>query len=160
MAREIHEREDLLRDAVALEPRVALRVMIDGQPCVVFVGFRGESLSLYFEGDPVYHFNAAGELRPFVADQLVTVERRQLVFMKRQPRENETALERQPHDAAAAQRVLAGLQRRLEQLRVAIANDQYEVVGEAPSSGQALPRLTAWLDAHPSTKIAASPRVT
>jgi hypothetical protein len=161
MAREIHEREDLLRDAVALVPRIALRVVIGGKPCEVFAGFRGESLSLYFDGDPVYHFNAAGELRrAFVADQLVKAERRQLVFMRRQQSENETALERQPNDAVAEQSLLAGLQRRLEQLRVAIANNQYEVVGEAPNSGEGLPRLAAWLNAHPNTKIAASPRVT
>jgi hypothetical protein len=161
MAREIHEREDLLRDAVALVPRIRLRVTINGKPCEVFAGFRGESLSLYFGGDPVYQFNAAGELRrAFVDDRLVKAERRRLVFMKRQQRANETALERQPHDAVTEQSLLAGLQHGLNQLRAAIANGQYVVVGEAPENGEALPRLGAWLDAYADVKIAASPRVT
>src|SRR5687767_9697141 len=117
MAREVHEREDLLRDAVALVPRIALRLTVDDQLCDVFAGFRGESLSLYFGGDPVYHFNAAGELRRgYVDDQLIKAERRRLVFMKRQPREHETALELQPHDDLAEQSLLAGLQHRLNQL--------------------------------------------
>src|SRR5688572_1167889 len=111
MARETHDREDLLRDAVALVPRVLLHTTIDGTPCEVFAGFRGELLSLYFGGDPVYHFNAAGELRRgYVDDQLIKAERRRLIFMKRQPKENETALEVQPHDDVAEQSLVARLQ--------------------------------------------------
>ena len=161
MAREIQQREDLLRDAVALVPRILLRMAIDGKPCEVFAGFRGDSLSLYFDGDPVYHFNADGELRrAFVDDRLIKAERRRLVFMKRRQGVDETALERQLPDDVAEQALLTAMHRRLEQLRAAIAKGQYEVAGEAPSNGEALPRLAAWLDSHLDITIAASPRVT
>ena len=53
MAREIHEREDLLRDARALVPRALLRVKLAGAESEVFIGLRGKSLSLYFGDDPV-----------------------------------------------------------------------------------------------------------
>jgi hypothetical protein len=161
MAREIHEREDLLRDARALVPRVMLRVELNGQMIDVFAGFRGKSLSIYFGSDPVYHFNAAGELRrAFVSGQLVKAERRRLVFIERRQGNGETVLERQSPDEVAGQALLVPMRRRLDQLRGAIATLQFKVVGEAPSSGEALPRLIAWLDAHREVKIAASPRVT
>src|SRR5262245_42412456 len=104
MAREIHEREDLLRDARALVPRAMLRVELDGRMVDVFAGFRGESLSLFFGGDPVYHFNARGELRrAFVAGQLIKAERRRLIFIERRQGNDETLLERQPPDEVAEQ---------------------------------------------------------
>jgi hypothetical protein len=161
MARETHEREDLLHDAVALVPRILLRVTIDGKPCEVFAGFRGDSLSLYFGGDPVYHFNAAGELRrAYADDRLIKAERRRLVFMERRPGAGESVLQRQAPDELAERTLLAAMHDRLEQLRAAIADHQIEIVGEAPASGEAAPRLTAWLNAHADVTIAASPRVT
>jgi hypothetical protein len=161
MAREIHEREDLLRDARALVPRIMLRMSLDGRNGEVFAGWRGDSLSLYFGGDPVYHFNADGELRrAFVSDQLIKAERRRLVFIERRRGDDETALERQPPDNAAEQALLTYMRGCLEELRATIAAAKFEVVGEAPATGDALPRLIAWLDARRDVKVAASPRVT
>jgi hypothetical protein len=161
MAREIHEREDLLRDAVALVPRVLIQVALNGRRCEVFAGFRGDSLSLYFGGDPVYHFNADGELRrAYLADQLVKAEQGQLVTLNRQRAVKEVLLERQTADPAAAQAIVDQMHCRLAELRSAMAAQQFECVGEAPTKGEALPRLVAWLDDHPEAKIAASPRVT
>ena len=48
MARETHDREDLLRDAHALLPRIELRLQLEDKQSTVVAGFRGESLSLYF----------------------------------------------------------------------------------------------------------------
>jgi hypothetical protein len=161
MARHSETRESLLRDARALSPRVLLRLRLRDGEVELFSGFRGASLSLYFGDDPVYHFNANGELRrAHVHDELIKTERRQLIFMRRQQREGETALVRQPDDDAAKQSFLANMQRHLDGLRSAIAAKQYEVIGEEPSSGEALPRLIAWLDANRDINTAASPRVT
>jgi hypothetical protein len=158
MAREIHEREDLLRDAVALVPRVLIRVAINGKPCEVFAGFRGDSLSLYFDGDPVYHFNADGELRrAYLADRLVKAEQRRLVTLTRQCAEDEISLVRHTEDPTAVQSIVDQMHWRLAELRSAIEAQQFQFVGEAPTMGEALPRLVAWLDEHPEVKISASP---
>jgi hypothetical protein len=63
MPHECHDREDLLRDARALVPRVQIKATLGGQPVSLFAGFRGEALSLYYNADPVFHFNADGALR-------------------------------------------------------------------------------------------------
>ena len=70
MARHAQRRENLLRDARALTPRVLLQLTVLGKSVEVFAGFRGDSLSLYFGEDPVYHFNAAGETVGAVIERL------------------------------------------------------------------------------------------
>jgi len=161
MARRVESKENLLRDARALTPRVLLRISLDGSDVELLAGFRGSSLSLYYGEDPVYHFNAAGELRrAYVEGQLIKAETGNLVFLRRQPNDAETVLQRQATDSAAERAFLGEMQRRLDQLRTAISGQQYEVLGEAPSGGEALPLLAAWLDANWGVIIAASPRVT
>jgi hypothetical protein len=55
-------REDLLRDAVAYSERVLLHLAAPPNP--LFVGFRASGgISLYYDDDPVFQFNADGELR-------------------------------------------------------------------------------------------------
>jgi hypothetical protein len=160
VAREVHEREDLLRDAVALVPRVLLRVALNDRSCEVFAGFRGESLSLYFGDDPVFHFNNRGELRRgYVNDRLIKAERGLLVALKRRRTDGLTALEGgrlNPNDERAFLSEMLG---RLQQLGVALANGSAVVVGQVPEDGDVLARLVAWLAANPNPAIAASPRV-
>jgi hypothetical protein len=161
MARNSEPREDLLRDARALSPRVMLQVEFAGGEVELFAGFRGDSLSLYFGDDPVYHFNADGELRrAFVNGQVIKAEKRRVVFLRRRLSDAATTLERQSPDIEVEQAFQAEMQRRLDELRSALAREQVEVIGEAPASGEALPRLVAWLELHRSIEIAASPRVT
>jgi hypothetical protein len=161
VARRVESKENLLRDARALTPRVLLRIPLDGAEVEVLAGFRGDSLSLYFGEDPVYHFNAAGELRrAYAEEQLIKAEAGRLVFMRRVARDDETVLERRATDAAAEQQFFAEMQRRVEHLRTAVAGKQYKLMGEASTSGEAVPRLGAWLLAQRGVKIAASPRVT
>ena len=160
MARDVHEREDLLRDAVALVPRVLLRVELDGQSSEVFAGFRGASLSLYFGDDPVFHFNDHGELRrAFVSDRLIKAERGTLVTLERKRSEGVTVLEGarlSPKDESA---LLEELRRRLRGLSDALATTSVVIVGQVPNDGDGVARLGAWLMANPNPTIAASPRV-
>src|SRR6186713_1143176 len=92
MAREEHDREDLLREATAMVERASLRVGFFAEP--VFVGFRRDgSVSFYFGGDPVYQFNAAGELRRAFCDgALYKAVRGELVEMHRERTDAETRL--------------------------------------------------------------------
>src|SRR5437588_282047 len=84
MARETTDREDLLREATALVERAELAVADWPEPVVI--GFRRDgAASIYFGGDPVYQFNARGELRrAFVADRLFKAEHGILAALDRQ----------------------------------------------------------------------------
>ena len=62
MARIESDREDLIREATALQQRVEWAV--PGEPEPVVTGFKRDgSLSVYFGQDPVYQFNPTGQLR-------------------------------------------------------------------------------------------------
>jgi hypothetical protein len=62
MAMNEDDREDLLREAVALLPRAELQV--HGLAELLTAGFRSNGfLSLYFGQDPVYQFDQSGRLR-------------------------------------------------------------------------------------------------
>jgi hypothetical protein len=160
MAREVHRRENLLRDARALEPRTLLRATLNGRLVEVFAGFRGTALSLYFDDDPVFHFNSKGELRrAYAADRLLKAEGRRLVALTRQQSPGESSLVRRDFDAAAQQAFTADLSQRLDALAAAIAADEFDVVGQEPADGDAVPRLAQWLSRHRQPAVAASPRL-
>lgn len=157
MARQVHEREDLLRDATALAPRVQLRLN-SGE---VFAGFRsGDALSLYFDTSPVYHFNSRGELRrAFVEDRLLKAERGRLVALQPQRGVDSTELLRHELTPAEAEHFLRTLAEHLGRLRRTLDGGQYAVEGQVPTDGDALPRLVRWLSEFEALRIAASPRV-
>jgi hypothetical protein len=160
VAREVHRREDLLREARALNPRVMLRVELDGQSIEVFAGFRGEALSVYFGEDPVYHFNSAGKLRrAFVGERLIKAERGRLVTLDPMRTATETALVREEASVVVERDLLRGMSRWLAGLREALAAGSFDVVGQEPADGDALPRLAAWLAEPREPAVASSPRV-
>lgn len=161
MARETHEREDLLRDATALVPRIMLRLERDGKPCEVFAGFRKEgAVSLYFDDDPVYHFNSAGELRrAFVDDCLVKAEQGRLVAMRPRRTAESTDLVRHELSAVEQKKFLAVMQERISWLREELAVERFEVVGQMPESADARAQLADWLEDSTDVRIAESPRV-
>lgn len=160
MAREIHEREDLLRDATALVPRIQLRLMRDTSPLEVFAGFRGESLSLYFGDDPVYHFNAAKELRRgFVDDRLIKAEKGKLIAWSPDRNDERTDMLRHDLTEAEQQKFCAAMLEWIDWLRAELSVERFEVVGQVPPDGDALSRLLQWSASFDNVKIAKSPRV-
>jgi hypothetical protein len=82
MARHEANREDLMREAVALVERLCLRGA-DGDEIVI--GFRQDgSASIFFNQDPAWHFNRLGELRrAYESGQLIKAERGRLFRMAR-----------------------------------------------------------------------------
>ena len=160
MAHQTHDREDLLRDARALAPRAMLHATLGGRQVELFVGFRGDSLSLYFDSDPVYHFNDRGELRrAFVDGRLIKAEHGRLVSLERKRGDTETVLERQVPGEEAERGLLTELFRALNELAAEMIAGRVEVVGQVPEDGDATARLGAWLTQHTEPTIAASPRV-
>lgn len=161
MARDAHDREDLLRDARGLSPRVELEISLAGESVELFAGFRDESLSLYFGQDLVFHFNNLGQLRrAYVADQLLKAEQERLIAMRRERTETETSLVSRPLTNDETRTLLDDLEVRLRSLAGALAAGVYRVVGEVPADGGALPRLQAWLaERRGPIELAASPYV-
>ena len=160
MAREIHEREDLLRDATALVPRIQLRLTRDETPLEVFVGFRSEAVSLYFGDDPVYHFNGARELRrAFVDDRLIKAEKGKLVAWC--PDRNEKRTDMLRHDLTTEEQdeFCRNMLAWINWLRTEVQAERYEVVGQVPAEGDALARVQQWLDSQKDVTIARSARV-
>jgi hypothetical protein len=160
VAREVHEREDLLRDATAFAPRLMLRVELTGGAVEVFAGFRDEALSLYFGGDPAFHFNASGELRrAFVGDQLIKAEGGKLAALERSRSPAEISLVRHELDAAQQEQFLGEIGRRLDELRAALDAGRWTLIGQVPPDGDAVRRLRAWLGEGRVVAAAMSPHV-
>lgn len=162
MARIVEDREDLLRDAQGLTPRLQLRVDLDGQDTALFAGFRGEALSLYFGPDPVFHFNAAGQLRrAYCRGTLIKSQEGKLLAMERIRTPQQIELRTRELPRADQDGLLDDLSKRIRGLRAAIAGGAVAVQGEEPAGSGALGRLGAWLDEYADgvTALAASPRV-
>ena len=161
LARDAHDREDLLRDARGLSPRVELEVALAGDSVELFAGFRGESLSLYFGQDPVFHFNERGQLRrAYIDDELLKADRGRLIAMRRERTEAETSLVSRPLAEDETRTLLVDLGQRLYELAAAVAAVDYKVVGEVPDDGSAMTRLQAWLTGRRGPiELAAAPHV-
>lgn len=92
MARNEADREDLIREAVALTERVELRFL--GRDEVVTIGFRTtKAMSIFMGQDPVYQFDTEGRLRrAFVDGFLFRSQHNTLARMVRERTETQTLL--------------------------------------------------------------------
>ncbi len=161
MAREEHEREDLLRDAVALVER-AQWCTVDGRE--VFLGFRKNGgLSVYFDQDPVYHFTSDRQLRrAFVDNQLIKAEEHRLVEMHRERPGGEVQLVSRMLDEAATEQFLRDLRTALIALRDDLQSNRLHLVGQVPQQADLEARSVAWLNqlVDEPCQIASSPHAT
>lgn len=159
MPRQTHKREDLLRDAVALSPRIKL-VYKHAPEVPIFAGFRGEALSLYFDEDPAYHFNSDKALRrAFYRDKLYECAGGRLRKLLRDTSSGAVKLERlevSPEFQASFAKVL---ETRLAELSQAIKTESIEPVGQVPEDGSGLKKLKTWLEQFEALVFANSARV-
>ena len=160
MAREEHPREDLLRDARNISPRVLVRLAlpVDAEP--VFCGFRGDAISFYFGEDPVYQFNPRGELRrAFVNGQLIKAEGGELIAMQRERTATSSTLASRDLSPQERVQLLDDMTARLSHFRHALAEGAYELEGEVPAGSNAIERVRGWLARHTEFVAANTPRV-
>src|SRR3954462_9073696 len=96
MAREESSREDLLREATALVERIELIPNGSTSDGHIVAGFRlNGALSLFFGEEPVFQFNACGELRRAYSDgKLLKADRGRLAALGRVRTQNEVQLVR------------------------------------------------------------------
>jgi hypothetical protein len=160
MARVTHDREDLLLEATALVPRVMLVVDIQGRPCEVFAGFRGDSVSFYFGASPVYHFNGAGELRrAFVDDCLIKAESGWLVASTRERSHDKVSLASRPLTAEESSSFETGLEDRFTTLSSSLTEGSFQLIGQVPHDSDAVSKLKDWLANWQGLRIADVPNV-
>ncbi len=163
MASQSQDREDLLRDASAFTTRLQLQVPTGEGSTEVFAGFRaGGAASFYFDQDPVYHFNTAGQLRrAFVDDYLVKAETGRLVRLHRQRSKSESAMIRDAMTTGEQQAFCQTVLQALHSLRQTLTTGEYTLEGQvtATETEDALVRLTEYLEQLREIVIADTPRV-
>ena len=148
MAKDSQDREDLLRDAVAMVQRIELRLA--GSEHDVVCGFRDDgALSIYWGQDDVMQFNAASEWRRgYWQDRMLAAYQRKLHWLDRSTPSARTQLSPTELTAQQHEAYVAHVNQRLEQLSGGISNHEFQRVGQVPAHQEVLGRLTDWLQAH------------
>lgn len=169
MAREESSREDLLGEAVALVERIelvprgsatsALTSIVPQTPIVA--GFRHSgAVSLFFGEDPVYQFNAQGELRrAYRRGLLYKAVGGRLASLRRDRSESKTELVRRDLTISEQAELVADMLAHLHELATLLSAGDFDVLGQQPPNVDILGRLRAWLATHSGLPIARRPNV-
>ena len=145
MAREEHEREDMLAEATAFVERAEV-TLVDGGGAVFF-GFRHDgAASVYFGGEPVYHFNSRGELRrAFVDGAIIKAEGGRLVRLRRERPCGSVRLMRYELTDQELHQFLSQLHEKFNILRTALMSARFTLVGRFPKDSPVVARFTTWI---------------
>lgn len=161
MAKQTHDREDLMRDGTQMPIRGL--IVIDQQE--VFVGFRtGGQASLYWDQDPVFQFDAEGSLRRAFVDSVRYLAANGKLQSLASPDRNKSTtqrmkLARQTLTGLQTEAILELLLRCLAELRLAHETmARWQTLGATPE--QFADRVTGWLDSvGDEIRIADSPSI-
>ena len=143
MAKERHDREDLLRDASAFAHRVEFR--LPGHSETVFCGFRDNgAFSIYWTPDIVFQFNTTGELRrAFWRDRMIASYKQQPHWLISSDTDRVHLRRRELSEEELAEFVQLANDV-IDRLRDSLAGNNYEVTG-AVSSEDVVARTRQWL---------------
>jgi hypothetical protein len=146
MARHEADREDLMREATALERRCELQV--PGGTQALIAGLRaGGLLSIYFGSQPVYHFDEASRLRRAYADGfLYRTQGTTLARFSRNRTETATELIRHDLDEAELARFRAQVSMRLETLAGSLRDGRVALLNSVPGGDDLRPELLDRID--------------
>ena len=174
MAREVHEREDLLRDAKALVQRVELKILNADEaefvskshvestlPDTLFAGFRiqGE-MSVYFGNEPVYQFTRVGLLRrAFSHGQIIKAQQGQLISWQRHRADQRVEMIQHKLNSHEQCQWLTAMCQRLLSLQHVLETNAYQLVGQFPADGDVVSRLHQWLLTHQESQVADKPGI-
>lgn len=133
MARIESDREDLLREAVALVRRAELRGA--DEPDLLVIGFRATGqMSIYFGQDLMYQFDELGRLRrAFVDGLLYRTQGGTLAQLRRERSETETSLVRRDLDEGSLQAFRDRIHTRIRRLQTLLQDGQLNIVRQIPS---------------------------
>jgi len=138
MARVEANREDLMREAVALVRRASFHTSSAGPE--IIVGFRQNGwLSIYFGPDPMYQFDEEGRLRrAFVGGLLYRTQGQTLAELRRHRTDRETTLVRRDLDDQSLATFQFETHHRMAQFRDDILERRASEVGRIPSDDATL----------------------
>lgn len=145
MARHEERREDLLREATALQRRVEFRVPGCQAPFVI--GFRGNGAASVFCGeDPVYQFTTHNEIRRgFFQGDLLKSKAGQLYRLRRERTDKQTRLMRSKLPDESLHQYMALLHQHRDTIIATIAANEVEIVGQIPTGHNVLGDVADWL---------------
>ena len=161
MARHAQDREDLLRDAKAFVHRVEIQELEAESTGPIFAGFRvNGALSLYFDQDPVYHFNSQRQIRrAYWHQQLIKAEQGLLIGLQTSRSETEVAMQRHQLADKELQQFNFELSERLSNLQTVLQKKQYQLNGKVPDDSDIIERLQSWLHQIEKFEIADAAKV-
>lgn len=147
MARYEDDREDLIREAVALPNRVELSVA--GFDELITIGFRPNSaMSIFIGQDPVYQFDAESRLRrAFVGGLLYRSQHTTLAMLRRERTESQTLLLRTDLDDSELELFRHTMQGLLAMLHQKLTASEYETLRSVPETADHVSRILAACDA-------------
>lgn len=155
MARNEADREDLMREAVALTERAELKV--PGFDELITIGFRSnDAMSIFVGQDPVYQFDPSGRLRrAFVGGFLFRSQHSGLARLERKRSESEVQLLRSdlsPEECSAfqanIQNTLGGILRSLQSKTVVVHRsvpETADILSKTEKTIDAVLRADEWL---------------
>ncbi len=145
MAQHELDREDLMREAVALSLRSELSCS-DFQSLIT-VGFRANSgMSIFVGQDPVYHFDAEGRLRrAFVDGLLYRSQHTTLAQLQRERTLSQTLLLRIDLDESALQEFRKSMHELLNLLLENLITGRFCTVRSIPDGTEQVPQIMAAL---------------
>jgi len=147
MARNESDREDLLKEAVALSRRAELEFRDLEEP--LFMGFKRDGgLSIYLGADPVYQFNALGQLRrAYCEGFLYRSQGHTLAELQRdRSRDHEVVLQRRDLDDSELDKFLDRMEARLHDLQQRLSARSHEKISSVPADADLLPEFLAALE--------------
>ena len=127
MARMEQDREDLMREATALNPRIEWDVPGDVE--LVVTGWKASGdLSIYLGQDPVYQFDSDGRLRrAYESGFLYRTQGSTMARIHRERSARQTTLVRHDLNVAELDEFLTRMRRRLTRLQAALSSNQAQV---------------------------------
>jgi hypothetical protein len=159
MARDESNREDLLREATALVERIELIPNGAADNRHIIAGFRRDgALSIFFGEDPVYQFNAAGELRRAYHDgKLLKATDGRLAALQRVRTQTEVQLVRHELTLEEESAFMNHMEERLRDFAERINTNLFQIAGKIPAETDVLGRLKSCLATYIRRQIAAKP---
>ena len=148
MARHESDREDLLREAVALTRRAEFE--FSGREEPVFLGFKRDGgLSIYLGTDPVYQFNAGGQLRRAFRNNLLYRTQGTTLAELRRDRslDQQVVLHRRDLDEAELNQFFDEMQELLHDLQQRLSARFFQKMTNVPADDDLLPEFLAALEA-------------
>jgi hypothetical protein len=147
MARHEEDREDLMREAVALPDRVELCVA--GFEVPISIGFRTTSaMSIFVGQDPVYQYDPDGRLRrAFVGGLLYRSQHSTLAMLQRKRTETQTLLLRTDLGDAELSQFRENMNVLVSVLHQRLTFAEFETLRRVPEATDHISRILAALQA-------------